>query len=229
MFSPALRTTLGLSLVLALLGPGPAHAQRRADEERTVFLAGVRAGLGYPLGQSSAGKRMSDWVGLSFPLSFELGARLFGRYELAAVGQYAIGIPSSTSGSGCYSGNNACTASIGQIGIEFLYHPLGLSAVDPYVGVGTGFEWLVVRASVQGSNYDQALGGWNWVVLQGGVDFPLGQALRLGPYVLASVGQYQSSNFTVPTPGGPQSGSSSVAHPAVHFWLSLGLRLELVL
>ena len=225
----AVRTAFGLILVLAVLGPGPAQAQARPDEERTVFVAAVRAGLGFPLGQSSSGKRMSDWVGLSFPLTFELGARLFGRYELAAVGQYAVGLANSSSGSGCYSGNNACTASIGQIGVQFLYHPLGLVAVDPFVGVGTGFEWLVVRAAVQGRNYDQALGGFTWVVLQSGVDFSLARAVRLGPYVLASVGQYQSSNFTVPTPNGPQSGSSSVSNPAAHFWLSAGVRLVLVL
>jgi hypothetical protein len=212
-------------LALIVLGPGLASAQARPDEERTTFEVAVRAGVSAPLGQSSSGKRLSDWVGPSFPLTFELGARLFGRYELAAVGQYAVGIADSTSGSGCYTGNNACTASVGQIGVEFLYHPLGMAKVDPFVGVGVGYEWLVVRATVQGTNYNQALGGWNWAVLQGGVDFALGGVLRLGPYLLASAGQYQSSNFTVPTPNGPVSGSSSESNPAAHFWVSVGLRL----
>jgi hypothetical protein len=221
-------TRIGCTLCVTLLWAGLVHAQGNSEEERTAFEAGVRAGVGFPVGQLSSGKNLSDWVRLTLPLTFELGARLFGRYELAAVGQYAIGNVNSTSGSGCYTGNNACSASVGQIGVEFLYHPLGLSRIDPYVGVGVGYEWLVIRATVQGKNYDQAFGGGNWAVLQSGVDFSLGRVVHLGPYILASLAQYQTSNYTVPTPSGPQSGSSSVEHPAIHVWLSVGLRLMVI-
>jgi hypothetical protein len=221
----AVRNGLGLTVLLAVLFPGWARAQAPRDEERTTFEAGFRAGVGFPLGNLSSGKKLTDWVTLALPLTFELGARIFGKYEIAAMGQYAIGAVDSTTGSGCYTGNNACSASIGQIGVEFLYHPLGLAAVDPFIGVGVGYEWLVVRATVEGRNYDQALGGFNWAILQGGVDLSLGKGFRVGPYGLVSLGQYQSSNFTVPTPSGPQSGSTSIANPAVHLWLSVGLRL----
>jgi hypothetical protein len=221
-------TRLSCTLLVTVLGTGLVHAQGSPERERTAFEAGVGAGIGFPVGQLSSGKNLSDWVGLTFPLTFELGARLFGRYELIAVGQYSIGTVNSTSGSGCYTGNNACSASIGQIGVEFLYHPLGLARVDPYVGVGLGYEWLVIRATVQGKNYDQSFGGGNWAVLQSGVDFSLGSVVHLGPFLLASIGQYQTSNYTVPTAGGPQSGSSAVEHPAIHVWLSVGLRLMII-
>jgi hypothetical protein len=218
------RPLLALTLLCAGLAPGgAAYAQK--PEERTAFELGARAGVSFPFGQASAGKNLSDLVGPAFPFTFEAGVRLFGRYELAAVGQYAIGTVNSTSSSGCYTGSNACTSSIGQIGVEFLYHPLGLARIDPFIGVGLGYEWLVVRATVQKKNYDLALGGWNWAVVQGGVEFPVGKLFRVGPYALVSVGQYVASDYTVPTANGPVSGSSPIANPAVHLWLSVGIRM----
>ena len=219
------RTTLGCILLAAVLAASLAQAQERPEPERTAFELGFRAGVSFPFGQLSSGKNLNDWVELSFPLTFEIGARFLGRYELAAVGQYAVGTVVSPSGSGCYSGSNACSASTGQIGVEFLYHPLGMAPVDPFVGYGVNYEWLVIRATVDGNNYNQALGGWNWAVLQAGVDFSIGRVVRLGPYALASFGDYYASNYTVPTPSGPQSGSSSVANPALHIWLSVGIRV----
>jgi hypothetical protein len=216
------RSLLVALLVLAAV----AHAE--GTDERTHFEVGVRAGFSFPLGDSTQGKALSDEVGPSFPLTFELGARLFGHYELALVGEYAIGSVNSNTSSGCYTGTNACTASTGQVGGEFLYHPLGLAGVDPYFGVGSTYEWLIIRATVQGKDYNLSLGGWNWVVVQTGVEFPLGKLFRVGPYFLASVGQYETSSYTVPSTGGPVSGSASVAHPAVHLWLSVGIRLVLL-
>jgi hypothetical protein len=202
-----------------------ARADAAGADERTAFEIGARAGFSFPLGDSTQGKPLSDEVGPSFPLTFELGARLFGRYELAAVGEYAIGSVNSTTSSGCYTGNNACTASTGQVGGEFIYHPLGLAAVDPFFGVGSTYEWLIIRATVQGKDYNVSLGGWNWVVVQTGVEFPLGKLVRVGPYFLASVGQYDNSSYSIPPPVGPISGSAPILHPAVHLWLSVGIRL----
>jgi hypothetical protein len=210
-------------LVAVLLLAAAAHAE--GTDERTAFEVGVRAGFSFPLGDSTQGKALSDEVGPSFPLTFELGARLFGRYELAAVGEYAIGSVNSNTSSGCYTGSNACTASTGQVGGEFLYHPLGLKGVDPFFGVASTYEWLIIRATVQGKDYNLSLGGWNWVVVQTGVEFPLGKLVRVGPYFSASVGQYDTTSYTVPTAEGPLSGSAPVGHPAVHFWLSVGIRL----
>jgi hypothetical protein len=217
-----LRSLPATVLLCALLAPlGRAHAQ---EEQRTAFEAGLRVGVAFPFGDSSAGKALSDLVGPSFPFTFELGVRLFGRYELAVVGQYALGSVNTTTSAGCYTGSNACSASSGQLGLEFVYHPLGLEAIDPFVGVGAGYEWLPIRATVQGRNYDLSLGGWNWVQVQAGVEFALGRLIRVGPFTALSVGQYDTVSYTVPTASGPLSGSGPVANPAVHLWLSIGLR-----
>ena len=197
-------------------------------EERTAFEMGARAGVSYPLGSSISGKALADQVGPSFPFTFEIGVRALGRYELALVGQYAVGTVSALNASGCYTGNNACSASVGQVGIEFLYHPLGLARIDPFVGIGLGYEWLIARATIQGKNNDLAVSGWNWFVLQSGVEFPIGQLFRLGPYALLSVGQYQESSYTVTTATGIQSGTSPIAHQAAHLWLSVGIRIVLL-
>lgn len=209
------------------LAAAPVAAAEQA-EDRTAFEMGARAGVSYPLGDSISGKALADQVGPSFPLTFELGVRLLGRYELALVGQYALGTISSTNASGCYTGNNACSSSVGQVGLEFLYHPLGLVKVDPFVGVGFGYEWLLARATISGKNNDLAVSGWNWVVLQTGVEFGVSNLFRIGPYALLSVGQYQNSSYTVIVGGVPMSGTSPIANPAVHLWLSVGVRLVLL-
>ena len=215
-------------LLLAVLSPGEARAEAK-PEERTAFLMSAAAGVGLPLGEAYAGKPLADWLSVAFPLTFELGTRILGRYELAVTGTYSLGVARSTGASGCYNASNGCSASVGQVGLAFLWHPLGLTAVDPYLGVGVGYEWLEIRATVQGKNFDQSFGGWNVTMLQGGVDFSLGGAFTVGPYVQASLGEYLTSSYTVPTQGGGvQSGSSSVANPAVHFWLAVGVRLVVI-
>lgn len=224
----AVPSTLKLVVLLGTTLALPSASWAQQAEDRTAFEAGARAGVSYPLGNSISGKALSDQVGPSFPLTFELGVRLLGRYELALVGQYALGTISSTNASGCYTGNNACSSSVGQLGLEFLYHPLGLVKVDPFVGVGFGYEWLIARATISGKNNDLAVSGWNWVVLQTGVEFGVSSFFRVGPYALLSIGQYQNSSYTVIIGGVPQSGTSSIANPAVHLWLSVGIRLVLM-
>jgi hypothetical protein len=217
------RPVLAFILTCAVLAPRAVQAL--PAQERTAFEMGARAGVSFPFGSSIHDKPLSNQVGPSFPLTFELGVRLFGRYELAVVGQYALGTISSTNVSGCYTGNNACSSSIGQLGLEFLYHPLGMARIDPFVGIGFGYEWLIARATVQGKDNDLAVSGWNWVVAQTGVEFPIGSIFRIGPYAMVSVGQYQNSSYTVITASGPLSGTSPIAQQAVHLWLSIGIRM----
>jgi len=218
---PFLRAT---PLLCAILTLAPLGSVRGQEVDRTAFEAGARLGVNFPFGQSSAGKSLSTNVGPAFALSVELGVRLLGRYELAVVGLYALGTVNTTTSAGCYTGSNACTAATGELGLEFIYHPLGLAAVDPFVGVGGGYEWLPIWATVSGRNYNLALGGWNWVQVQGGVEFAVGKLVRVGPYLALSVGEYDTVSYTVPTASGPLSGSGAVANPAAHLWLSVGMR-----
>jgi len=219
---PFPRATLLLCAILPLAPPGSARAQ---EVDRTAFEVGARVGVNFPFGESSAGKSLATNVGPAYAFTLEAGVRLFGRYELAVVGLYALGTVNTTTSQGCYTGSNSCTAATGEVGLEFIYHPLGLAPVDPFVGVGAGYEWLPIWATVSGRDYNLTLRGWNWVQVQGGVEFPVGQLVRVGPFVALSVGEYDSVSYNVPTASGPLAGFGPIDNPGVHLWLSVGFRV----
>jgi outer membrane protein W len=98
--------------------------------------------------------------------------------------------------------------------------------LDPWVGVGVGYERLSFHAkSADGSTYSVASvsSGIELVKLQGGLDFRLARASSFGPFVSYSVGEYLQSTDTFSSAGSESSQSLNLA-PASHQWLTLGIK-----
>jgi hypothetical protein len=100
-----------------------------------------------------------------------------------------------------------------RVGGEVLIHPLGNAPVDPWFGVGTGFEWLSV-SDTPGVTFS----GFEFFNLQLGIDFALGSVVRLGPYASFSMGQYTSFSPA------PMSSTDSTTHE----WLTFGVRFVIL-
>lgn len=216
--------------MLALcLGAAPATA----EELTTRFEAGVRAGIGLPVGNafgstSSAptGTSLSQLVSWTVPLQLDIGARI-GPVFVGGYAGYAFGKTGSL-----LEFATTRSATDVRVGFEVLWHLGPEAKVDPWLGVGVGYEWLTL--SVGGANGGGAVStttrGFEWANVQLGLDFVLGRNFRLGPFVVSHVAQYDSGSFGVENgQGGAVSQSGDVQSKAVHAWIDLGLRFSFLL
>jgi Autotransporter beta-domain/PEGA domain len=192
-----------------------------ADPNATRFEAAIRAGIGIPLGDLSArSPSLSDFDSFTIPLMVEIGARIGGHVFLGAYFQYGVG--GSTNGDTCGAGFS-CSPSTLRFGGEVHWHPLGNVPVDPWVGLGSGYESL--RLGVSGNaTGSYSVNGWEFASLQAGVDFALGSAVKIGPWISFSIGQYSSGSVS----GSNTTVGADITEKSIHEWLMGGVRLVIL-
>ena len=164
---------------------------------------------------------VAEAIGVQFPLQLDVGYRFNRKFFVGVYAQYALGLLGSTltcgSGASCYS-------YAGRVGGEFQFHPLGRVRIDPWVGVGVGYELVSLHGSDSSSSLTVTAQGWEFARVDGGVDFALSGVVRLGPFVGFSIAQFDSANAS----GSGGSISSSFTNKALHFWISIGVKLTLL-
>jgi outer membrane protein len=194
----------------------------------------MRLGLGVPLGKAGedvlgAQRDVSDLTPWRAPIWIDVGYRAS---EVTTVGVYVqVGVGGN--GDACAG---ECDWSDIRVGAQGQWRLAPGASVDPWLGVGVGYESLSFRTlqvvdvfDPEGGNAGQAsvrtserLAGPE-LLLQGGVDFRVEDWLSIGPYASATLGQYLSDDFKCrPNVGGcPES---SLSGSGFHSWLGIGLR-----
>ncbi len=210
-------STVGL-LVGLLLVAVPAFAQ---DEYESGFgELSLNAGFALPLGSAVNNINESDVINFAVPFGIAVGYRIAGAVFLGATFTYGpFGTPSSTTLATCATTGTSCHSSDYRVGFTVQWHPLGSRGLDPYVGIGAGYEWLIVDVSGGGTDLTAQYNGFTWVDVPLGVDFRLSKDIRLGPYLDFAMGQYRNASVTY---GGV---SQLIPERAIHFWLSAGVRV----
>ncbi|HZJ54442.1 MAG TPA: hypothetical protein VFD38_09925 [Myxococcaceae bacterium] len=202
-----------------------------AEELPTRFEAAVRTAVGIPIGnatgetpRSPTGTHLADLVSWTVPLELELGARI-GPVFVGGYVSYAFGKPGSALESGtARSANNV------RFGFEVLWHLGPDRPVDPWLGLGVGYEWLNLSITSPDGTITASARGFEWVNLQLGIDFLLGRNIRLGPFVRSRVAQYDAGSLGVINPqGGEASGSGDIQSKTIHTWIDVGLRFAFLL
>jgi hypothetical protein len=197
------------------------------DPNAPHFEAAVRAGFGIPLGEAfgsggSFSNKMSDLASYTIPIWVDIGVRLWGSLFLG--GYFSYGFGGSTDATTCGSGFS-CSPSTLRFGGQLHWHPLGSASVDPWVGLGSGYEKLSIGVSGGGASGSIEFSGWEWATAQLGLDFALGSVVRIGPWVSFSIGQYGTGTI-----GGSGGGSQSgpIENKGTHEWLMGGVRLVIL-
>jgi hypothetical protein len=174
-----------------------------------------RTGVIFPAGDAASGAALSLEVGVQFPLVLDVGYRINEHFFVGVVGQYAIG----TIPSGQCDSSQSCSESNGRVGAELQVHPLGRSGrVDPWFGLGFGYEWQLYGVSSSGQSGTLALSGFDFLNVDVGIDFPVGK-VHLGPYFGFTLGQFDHASDS--------NGSASIDEKALHYWFCVGLKLTL--
>jgi hypothetical protein len=177
---------MGLLLApLALAQSDPASPPNAPGGAR--FEMNLGAGIVVPITFSTQDPAA---LAASLPLRTEIGLRIKDRIFLGLLGEY---VPASDMGCCCAASPGYCSASTARIGLEIDYHFGAIRSIHPWIGVAGGLELLRVFASgdVSGSGVyvtnTSNSQGW-FGEFQLGLDIPVGQIFRLGPWIQFSLG-----------------------------------------
>jgi hypothetical protein len=150
-------------------------------------------------------------VSVVVPVWLEGGLRIHERWKVGLYFVISPGIPGGALNSACSFG---CTVFDVQLGLSADYHWLPGKTLDPWVGLGTGHEWLTIHTNSANPTAE----GWTWLLLEAGIDLRGAGHLVYGPFVAATLGRYESfgDRYYPSTPSPPGL--------AMHEWLTLGVR-----
>jgi hypothetical protein len=181
---------------------------------------GARLGYALPMGKENGTDNLSDDVSGAVPLVLEVGYRLNGNFTIGALFQYGFGQVHNTASNGCGSGGIDCSASVMRLGIEGIYNFNMEGTFTPWVGIGTGYEWLSLSASLAGQSGSLTASGFEFATLHAGGDFRVAPQFALGPFISLSFAEYASESLS----GAAGSGSMDLTDKKVHEWLQFGVR-----
>ena len=199
----------------------PPVAQQTAATAGSVFDRpgldlGVRLGYALPFGDVVTDSKLGDSFSGAVPLVLEAGYRINGNFTVGLLFQYAVGQTKN-----CDPGTS-CSGNIVRLGLEGIYNFNLEGVFTPWLGLGTGYEWLGVSQSGGGQDISGGLHGFELFTAHAGGDFRVAPQFALGPFVSFSLAQY--STVTAEVGGVSASQDIGDSDKKMHEWLQLGVR-----
>lgn len=183
------------------------------------------ARLGYSIGLGSLtgaqNDSLSNTVSGRLPFGLDVGYRISPAFYVGGSFQYAPLFVASNGTTGCGQGGVSCSGHDLQLGIQAAYHPVQAGALDPWVGLGVGYEMANVDITRGSTSASAQVTGFQFLNLTAGADYKLDSKFGIGPLVSLSLGEY--SNQEVCAAGG-ECVSKSISNSALHEWLTFGVR-----
>ena len=199
----------------------------RADATPTGIEVGLRTGYSLPLGSVQGGvngqpsQALGDALSGMLPIWVDAGYRLNPNMMVGAFFQYGIGFVNTSKATGCSQNGVSCSANDLMFGAQFHYHLMPDQTIDPWAGIGIGYEILSASASAGGQSAGSSYSGFQFVNVQVGGDYKVMPNLGVGPFVMFSLGEFSGCSFS----GGLAGGAScSIPSSALHEWLTFGIR-----
>lgn len=188
-----------------------------APPARVGFQIGIRTGVAVPLGNVYDGAKMSDTWGVQIPLVVDIGGKISRNVFLGGYLGFGFGGAGGVTGNDCERRNRSCGAFRFDLGFMFQYHFIPDGSVNPWLGLGLGYELNQIGIGNGNATTTTSYGGVNFLQFLFGIDFRINRTVGLGPFMGFSVGQYLS--------GSAGAGSGNIPNKSVHEWFSLGFRV----
>jgi opacity protein-like surface antigen len=172
---------------------------------------GLRLGYGIPMGDAADGAELGDFVSGMIPIWVDAGYMVTPNIMVGAYFQYGIASIADD-----FCGEADCSGSDVRFGVQGQYHFSPGQKIQPWAGIGVGYEIANINAEIAGVEASFSTKGFEFLNLQGGADFEIANAFVLGPFASFSLGQYSSSSS-----GGE---SEDIEDKAIHQWLTIGAK-----
>jgi hypothetical protein len=199
------------------------------------FELGARLGYGIPAGEfADDASDVSDGISGMIPLQLDLGYRVSPAFSIGGYVMYGIGFVGDDFSKICDDADDfpglsaSCSARDVRLGIQGQFHFLPKKKLDPWLGAGLGYEWQTLGQDISGvgreSDFSVTTKGFEFINLQGGLDFKVAPGLALGPFLSFSVGQYSSTSTSCSGNSCIAIESGGIDDKALHQWFLLGVR-----
>jgi hypothetical protein len=215
--------------LVAALGCG-AWPTAVVHAQNTGFEAGLRLGYGIPLGDvtgEGGGGDLADGIEGQIPIILDVGYRVIPQLFVGLYAQYGFGFVGDVIDAACDASSEiSCSAHDIRLGIEGHFHFMPGEKLDPWIGLGLGYEWLTLGVEGGGAEVSITASGFEFFNLQAGLDIAASEHFYVGPFLSVSFAQYSdlsvdcsSNNFC-----DGFGADGDIEETAIHEWLMLGVR-----
>ena len=187
----------------------------------------LRLGYGIPIGESDEDHPLGDTYLAKIPFWLDLGFKVTPNVLVGLYGQYAYALMAS----GVCSDDDRCSGDVFRFGVQAHYDVSPEKELSPWIGAGIGYEVARGRGPVdyprmglRGARTTVRLSGFEFLNMQGGVNFRWGSGLALGPFVSLSTGQYDACHVEVEGEDQECDLERDLGAKSLHQWVVFGVR-----
>jgi hypothetical protein len=149
--------------------------------------------------------------------------------HLLLGGQFQYGAVDATSAASGVSGNDCgkdleCSGHLIRVGPQLTYQFSPMSSIEPWIGFGTGYEWLHLRASNSFGGATLDVRGISFATLRAGAAYGFSTWGSIGPYLSIDIGRYDYAAQRVWSGMAWTEMAQDISGRALHEWFSLGVR-----
>lgn len=192
-----------------------------APAARKGFQIGVRPGISVPFGSSAKDQKMSDGPSAQFTLNADIGAKIIPQLFVGGYIGFGLGGVAGKTSDACDKANISCASATIRLGVEAQYHILPARKMNPWVGLGIGWEFTSIGGGDGNQRASTTVNGVELAHFMGGLDFRLSRVVGVGPFLDLSLGRYSNSSSDT----GNTTVSTDIKDKAVHGWFTLGARV----
>jgi hypothetical protein len=229
-----LRITLAAGVAAALACTATSRVAH-ADENRGLAI-GLRVGYAIPFGDAQQSVNVDGTKGSTLsmerlqrgmlPIWFDLGYRFSPHVYLGLFYQYAPTFPPSGN---CAvntipsNGPTTCDGFDQRFGLDLHYHIRPKELIDPWIGLGLGYEMTQLNHAQGGGSDTGSFQAWGpQADLQLGLDLRFADKIPFGPFVDLSVSEFGTENNYDPN----GRGTPVAFDQTLHGWVTLGVRAQ---
>lgn len=189
------------------------------------FEFGARLAYSFPMGDlaDEEDSELKDAISYQIPIWVDLGYRVNPALFVGGYFSYGFGGVGDAFSEICDLDGVDCSTRVMRFGLQGQYHFTPGESTDGWAGLGIGYERLGFTFEGRGEEIDYDVSGFEFLMLQGGVDFAVADAVALGPFLAFTLAQYSSVSCdgTVFC-----DVNEDIENKAFHEWLFIGVRGE---
>ena len=224
------RALVAAALIAGAIPPAPALAQEPPSPRRDFRpgpSVGLRLGWGFPFGNRAKVGGVDESMGPSANFSGMAPIWVDGGYrfnKLVYVGGYfQYGFLFVSKEHGCPSPLTSCHAHDIRGGAAVHFHLMPLHAVDPWLGIGLGYESSTTTFEGEAQSATRTNGGIEFANAQVGLDVHTFFGFEWGPFASFSLDEYSTETQTPPF-GATEK--YALRDKTIHYFLVLGIRAQ---